>query len=796
MKETIDIFPFQTKLSLKNLIENIETLVTKENNSRDKYISNILNQVKYYPELLQPIDPHKICDLKYRNIFLELMGLVIPPVNWERDYIVAMTPFTFKGFYCTPKFLKYFLNEDMSFKGNVNVDYETMSKIVTIISFSAILQKIYGVKFEDYIYPITATIKDPDTGLDRIFKMNIDGRFIDIVVKNKVEPLTPGQIETLRLNLTDVEVWKSIIKPENFEFHGISFLTAIEVTDQEVLSNIKKDLIESDSLDNIEKFTALRDKLRVFLRIPDLELSVAGLFPDSILKINHSLDEEDLKNVQLNYREIKLEDLRGSIFERVRDSMKYEVIDDISKIQTLHPIEKQIADLGLRSIMLIPLTYMGQLTGGMDLGSKQPGALNDYTFIKLTEVIPLFALAVKRKLDEIETKVQAVIKEKYTSIHPSVEWRFRNAAMQYLKKPVEPEGVNNEIEEIEFKEVYPLYSQADIKNSTELRNEALKKDMEYHIEFIREMLLNFKRKKDLPYLDNLLHQVDLKAEKLNNGFTANDETSINEFFKNEVYALIDYCCDLCPELDSGIRKYKLALTNENGEFFKHRNAFDSSVTKLNNAFSKLILKANEKAQDYFPHYFELHKTDGIEISMYIGESISENKKFDTLFVKNLRLWQVMIMVELSRLNENIKPKLEIPLDTTNLILVHNHPLTIKYRMDEKIFDVEGSYNIRYEIVKKRIDKVHINGTNERLTQPNKLSLVYSAPKDRAEYLEYFDYLSSIGYLDKNVEELELEELQGVSGLKALRVGIIQTGKNEVPEVPVEFEKKIKKLTSV
>jgi len=305
---------------------------------------------------------------------------------------------------------------------------------------------------------------------------------------------------------------------------------------------------------------------------------------------------------------------------------------------------------------------------------------------------------------------------KYTSIHPSVEWKFRNAAMEYLKKPVENESNNtNDIEEIEFKEVYPLYSQADIKNSTDLRNDAIKKDMEYHIEFIREMILAFKKKNDLPYLDNLLHQVDLKSKKLNEGFTTNDETSINEFFKKEVYALIDYCCDLCPELDGGIRNYKLALSNENGEFFKHRNAFDQSVSKLNSAFSKLIIKANEKAQEYFPHYFELHKTDGIEISLYIGESISEKKKFDSLFVKNLRLWQVMVMVELARLNEKIKPTLEIPLETTNLILVHNHPLTIKYRMDEKIFDVEGSYNIRYEIVKKRIDKVHINGTNERLT---------------------------------------------------------------------------------
>jgi hypothetical protein len=39
--------------------------------------------------------------------------------------------------------------------------------------------------------------------------------------------------------------------------------------------------------------------------------------------------------------------------------------------------------------------------------------------------------------------------------------------------------------------------------------------------------------------------------------------------------------------------------------------------------------------------------------------------------------------------------------------------------------VDGAYDIRYEIVKKRIDKALIKGTNERATQPGKIVIVYS-----------------------------------------------------------------------
>ena len=73
--------------------------------------------------------------------------------------------------------------------------------------------------------------------------------------------------------------------------------------------------------------------------------------------------------------------------------------------------------------------------------------------------------------------------------------------------------------------------------------------------------------------------------------------------------------------------------------------------------------------------------------------------------------------------------------------------------------------------KKRIDKVRIKGTNERLTQPGKIALAYFSQKEADEYLGYIQYLQEQKILENDLEELELEELQGVSGLKALRVSV-------------------------
>jgi hypothetical protein len=72
-------------------------------------------------------------------------------------------------------------------------------------------------------------------------------------------------------------------------------------------------------------------------------------------------------------------------------------------------------------------------------------------------------------------------------------------------------------------------------------------------------------------------------------------------------------------------------------------------------------------------------------------------------------------------------------------------------------------------VKKRIDKVRIKETNERLTQPGKIAIVYSQSKDAVEYTEYIEFLQSQNLLKPGIEKHDLEELQGVIGLRALRV---------------------------
>ncbi len=121
--------------------------------------------------------------------------------------------------------------------------------------------------------------------------------------------------------------------------------------------------------------------------------------------------------------------------------------------------------------------------------------------------------------------------------------------------------------------------------------------------------------------------------------------------------------------------------------------------------------------------------------------------------------------------EQIKGTLRNPFDATHLMLVHHNPLSIRFRFDEKRFDVDGAYDIGHEIIRSRIDKAMVKGSDQRLTQPGKIAIVYSRPEEEEEMVGYITFLRNKEFLCDALERLELDDLPGVQGLRALRVGV-------------------------
>jgi hypothetical protein len=348
-----------------------------------------------------------------------------------------------------------------------------------------------------------------------------------------------------------------------------------------------------------------------------------------------------------------------------------------------------------------------------------------------------------------------------------VTWKFLKAAENIFQQG--NKGKTPEVQDISFQNVYPIYGQFDIRGSSDARNASIQADLMEQLNMVDAVIRHASHRENLPIYQQLLFRIDQYRSALGQAIHAGDEVKILDFIRREIDPVFDYLEKQDSE-SSMVKKYRDALDPELGVLYHQRKLYESSVTMINERICEYVDQQQGQAQRMFPHYFEKYKTDGVEFNAYIGQSMVQSETFHPLHLKNLRLWQLLVTCGVENLHQAYMHELPMPLPITSLILAHSNPLAIRFRMDEKRFDVDGAYNIRYEILKKRIDKAYIKGTTERLTQPGKLSIVYSQDWEADEYLQYIQYLQSIEYLDSNLERLELQDLQGTAGLQAFRVG--------------------------
>ena len=763
-------FPFQSVLSLEPLLAYWQAREADANPGLARLARTIGEQAAAEPWALSAItDFDRLERAEACDLLSTLMLAVFPPASFHTDISGAILPFQRRSFYHTPRFAEVLLNKDQSVKQPLNIDLATMEMYLERAAYLHILREVYEVELPTS-GNIIFTVPDYRIGLYRHYDVSFNSDFVRVRVQGEKPVLSAGQIELLTHQRHLREVWHELLPPACFVLEGFNIVQLMDVTETEILSELKYDLLERDVLQASDRLEQIQEKLRVLFARPALQLGIAAYdekkqaFVDFGRKINHSFLAKQMQSQSLagGFKQLYaslLQDRKPLVLSNVATA------DNLSE-----DLRQQILGLGTRSAILALLPYGNDTVGLLELGSPEVDDLDEFDMELVSQFVPLFAVAVKRNAEDLQTRIQAVIKDKFTAIHPTMEWRFTDAARNLLAKHDEG-NYGAEIEAIVFHDVYPLHGSSDIRGSSTARNEAIQGDLIEHLTLANKVLKKASDYQALPILDELKFYVGKHLRRLRQGVLSGDEVSIYESLKTEVEPLFEYLAQNTPELRPVITTYWDNIDPELGVLYKRRQAFEQSVTRINDAVSDYLDEEEAKAQLMFPHYYQRLRTDGVEHNIYVGASLVENKPFDLVFLKNLRLWQLLAMVEITRRTAALKPDLAVPLDTTQLILIHSQPLNIRFRQDERQFDVDGAYNIRYEIIKKRIDKATVEGTGERLTQPGHLALIYAQTREAVEYLEYIDYLQDRELLEPGVEELALEELQGVKGLLALRVRV-------------------------
>ncbi|SEJ42857.1 hypothetical protein SAMN04487995_4668 [Dyadobacter koreensis] len=780
MKETIldisqNVIPglenVDVSLSFRKFIGYIEDRIRNEKTVKRKFFEFVHERFTADPRFLEDINLDEIGD--FQEQLSLVYNMLVPVIADENETLWALSiPLSQTVFYETSAFHDL-LTDDKS--GNVKCDllrdidisFEKKQKAQMIYSF--LLEKFYNIP-SFHSNDLVISIKDEKTCLPKYYKLNVCTDYVEVTAK---VPLPKLDFDTVQLHAEEEFDWTllmNLIPFSMFRFEGFTVITLTDVTADQAVENIKNIILNPVSDTFQSYYEKIIHSLNLLVGSQDIKF---GLLPE--LRVNDRLvfnDEFCTHSVLV--QTLVAEGIDQDEFLWMADGYfkdpKVHFYKKISDIEKRNAFMSILEKNEVQSYALLPVYNNARLTGVLEVYSKVKDLMDEKVLSRLEPALPLIGQMMQNGINKFDAQIEDIIREKFTSLQPAVQWKFKDVAWHYLRDNA-TQLPKTPIEIIQFKDVYPLYGAVDIRNSTIERNAALHADLEVQFEALIKVLAHIKEDVGLGLADEVIFKCKKWMDKISDQTSDHDESKVMDFLEYEVYPFLHHFKESKGRLGESIKAYYELVDKESGIAFLHRNALENSMQKLNSAVNLYLELFKNEIQETYPCYFEKFRTDGVEYDIYIGQAIAPDKTFNLLYLNNIRLWQLTSMAGIARITHELIPQIEKPLETTQLIFINSGSIDISFRDDERRFDVEGSYNIRYHVIKKRIDKVHVKETGERLTQPGKIALVYFNSKSAEEYVNYIKYLQEKNMLKNDLEFLDLEELQGITGLKALRIGV-------------------------
>lgn len=760
------VSPFYSVISFHKVIDALAE-IAKEKNApyRAIYAQSLIKEVEKVPELYTGVTSKKII---YDNLELiqNLLADLFPTALTNNEIKAVSLPFQNFNFNFTKRFQQIISDAGEEFEVNIR---DFTNDQYYIFSCCLILNTHYGQNF-DISRPLFYDIPDKN-GVIRHYRIIYNGDFAELIPTEKAKKLTEEDIQLLKRSFDNIDVWKEKFPEHSWILKGFGIITLFDVTIENSISNIKTNLLKTDQTDVSRKSVA-QDTFRSIFKLKDLHFGISFVsdFSFDFIELPSRVSFESTFSLANKNVSNAVAQAARLFFKQLHLQQDYFCVTDI--LELYHhtewiPYLDYLKKKNIRSFVLAPLRKTDAFQAYIELVSSTPYALHTINAQKLNEVIPLINDTFERYHNDVKNEIDAIIQREYTTIHPSVNWKFEAEAQKYFFSRTHKNVPA--LKEIAFENVFPLYGETDIKGSTGFRNQAMLADLKKQLKAILNVLEWVKPNDATLLFDQRINEVKYLQNQLKtHQFIA--EAQIHQYITESIHPLFKQLIER-EKYQNIIQEYKEQLDDKYQRFFTQRRKYDLAIQTINKTLTELIDQEQTLIQKVYPHYFERFRTDGVEHNLFVGNSIAPVRIFDTIYLYNLRLWQIQIMCKMVLQHQKTKKQLAFDMDLTSLIVVYNEAVAIKFRMDEKRFDVDGNNDIRYEILKKRLAKALVKNTGERLVQANQLTIVYMNDSEKREYLNYLRFLQHHNYFLSDMEELTVEDLQDITDLHALRLTI-------------------------
>jgi hypothetical protein len=540
------------------------------------------------------------------------------------------------------------------------------------------------------------------------------------------------------------------LSPQTYQASGTILIEGVDITEREVAQRLMHLLLDRESVLAPTRFNQVNVLMQRLFRAQDsliltVENDVARVYTD----LDAPVWTETLYPVAT---------LQASpLFQAACQGQVLPVPNLMPSHGT--PFEQVLADRGAKSVLMLPLMVQStqlqlssRLFGLVALVSDQVDGFDTIDQHHAETLVPALVVAMRQ-----------TVQDGFSNIHPSVRWRFEEEA--------ERRSLGLPPQAITFTDVYPLYGISDIRGSSTARNQAIQADLLAQLRLGLSVVEAIASTDVGAFITQLRLDMLAHIDGLEQDVTVDAEVTLERYLQHHLEDHFDYFQHCSPAAAAAIAAYRAAQDPDHGCVYEARAAYDQMIHRINQALMETWKQQQRTMQQITRHYCDIEATDGIDHMMYVGGSI--DGAFTDFHLHSLRYEQLRAVCACARTSFALKADHDTEMDITHLVLVQDTTVDITHsENNERLFEVRGTRDTRYEIVKKRIDKAVDAQSQTRITQPGCLTLVYSTPEEWQEYQEYLRYLQREGWIEAEIEPGTVEPLQGVTGLKFARVRVL------------------------
>lgn len=753
--------PFHVFLSFKKYLDVLEHIRHNDRiEYRVNYAESIIGRFKKFPELIEGSQDFSLLS-KHEDLIRLLLADLFPTGLTNNEIKAASIPLSNITFNYTERFRKILANAGHDF----SLEFRHMSQDeIYILSCCIIIQIFFRKDIKIHI-PFYYDIPDQN-GVIRHYKITVNSDFSEITPLDTTHLQSDKDLEILLENIDDISLWKKHFPPHSWSLKGFNIFSLVDCTTEVALSDLKSTMIKIDP-ENPLPNENLKEIFKSYFDVPQLNFGLMLMDHQHQRLEKLPVYENILTSYLLDFW-INLYDgeMRKMAFQNLKYNPKPVAISDVDHFDEEiknSPNFEILTKNNIKSFMVIPIIHEGEVLALMEFTSEIAGSFNGLKLRKLDSMSDILIFSLNRFKHERENQIEAIIQREYTSIHQSVLWKFKNEAEKYFNASIQKKLYT--LKEISFKNLSPLFGVSDIRSSSEKRFNLMLADLNEQIETLCDIFSGTQ----IQDQDKYLFALELFENELNNDFKADTEQRFQRLLNEEIHPLLQ--AELELHSDKNIKAYFSKIYSVNSLFYSNRKKLDESITLVNRKIADILDESQIEAQEIYPHYFERFKSDGVEHNLYIGQNLNPTLPYSSKNLSKLRFWQLETICKIEQEFKKFEKQLPINLEIASMIFVYNERIDIRFRMDEKRFDVDGAHNSFYEIIKKRLEKAKIKDSRERITSPGKITIVYFGMENQKEYLGYISRLQKNLILKNDVELLRVEDLQGASGLLAMRVSL-------------------------